>query len=55
MRYGLRFAPSGLVPFLSATHGLGRGLQSFAASRLGLSSLVPQGLKPRLYFRLTPG
>src|SRR5579859_7868800 len=32
------FAPSGLVPFLVCTHGLRRGLYSFATTRLCTSS-----------------
>ena len=50
MRYGLCFfRPFGAGSLLSrATHGLRRGLHSCAASRLGSSSFLPQGLKPPL-------
>ncbi len=49
--YELRFfRPFGAGSLFSQlSHGLRRGLQSFAASRLGSLLLVPQGLKPHPY------
>jgi hypothetical protein len=40
-RGGFSFVPPGLVPFLSATHGLRRGLHSFAAPRLSSRDRCP--------------